>query len=105
MRMFMSQLSSTTLSMRLQPPGSSSRRASEMNSEPGFNHSSRVMTSDDVVPPTLAGERLPSLGADLGRDGGERRQVLRLEHGEERDRGETRSLHREAAYAGSRPRW
>ena len=50
--MLKSQVSITTLSIFDQPAGSSSRRASDMNVQPGLSHSSRLTISPDVVPPT-----------------------------------------------------
>src|SRR3954463_16182035 len=54
--MLNSQVSMTTLSIFDQPAGSSSRRASEMNVQPGLSHSSRLTMSPDVVPPTAISE-------------------------------------------------
>ena len=50
--MLMSKSSTTILSIRGQPAGSSSRRASETKVAPGFSQSSRLTMSFDVVPPT-----------------------------------------------------
>src|SRR5262245_32310749 len=65
--MLKSQLSTTTLSIFDQPAGSSSRRANEMNVEPGLSQGSRLRTSPEVVPPTaISASRTTSSIESLG---------------------------------------